>query len=53
METEREQLLSALYSALNLEGAAYAGETFPAFKGLDLKYHFDKIRAAIARAEGR
>ncbi|MFA5377622.1 MAG: hypothetical protein WC455_17865 [Dehalococcoidia bacterium] len=46
-------LLAALYSALNLEHAAMVGGNCGALNGLDVKYHFDKIRAAIAKAEGK
>lgn len=45
------KLVDALYSALNVEGAAIAGAQTPAFQGLDVVYHFDKIRDAIAEAE--
>ena len=40
-------MLDALYSVLNIEGAAKAG----AFKGLDVGFHFDKVRKAIKRAD--
>jgi hypothetical protein len=46
-------LLAALYSALNLESAALLGKNYPSMNGLDVKYHFDKIRAAIRKAEGK
>ena len=43
------ELLEALYTALNLEQAV----KMECNVGLDIEYHFDKIRAAIAAAEGR
>lgn len=45
-------LLEALQSILNIEGPAMAGGTLGAFKGLDIAYHFDKARVAIAKAKG-
>ena len=42
-------LLDALHSLLNIEGAALAG----APPGLDVPWHFAKARAAIAKAERR
>ena len=48
------ELLKAAYSILNLEGAAVAAVVgYKAHHGIDVKYHFDKVRAAIAKAEGR
>ena len=44
-------LLDALYSILNVEGAARIGSESGALKGLDWKYHFDKVRNAITKAE--
>lgn len=44
-----DALLDAAYSALNLEGLALRAEV-PALEGLDVAYHFDKLRAAIALA---
>ena len=44
-------LLDALYSALNIETAAILGAQCESLQGLDIKYHFDKIRAAIQSAE--
>ena len=47
------EMLEACYSILNVEGLASAAErSVPAFKGVDVKYHFDKIRTAIAKATG-
>ena len=43
-------LLDACYAALNLEAAARIGSMDGALKGLDVQYHFDQIRAAIANA---
>ena len=47
------ELLEALQAILNVEGAAIAGSRLGAWQGLDAKYHFDKVRAAIAKAEGQ
>lgn len=46
-------LLEACYGILNIEGPAIQGGKLGAFEGLDVPYHFSKIRAAIAKAEGR
>jgi hypothetical protein len=47
------EMLEALYTALNLQMAvSKAVEYIPACEGLDAEYHFDKIRAAIAKATG-
>jgi hypothetical protein len=46
-----EYALDALYSVLNVEGAAKAGSTFSAYRGLDIHIHFIKIRSAIAVLE--
>lgn len=47
------EMLEALESALNVEGAARAGSQFiPAYEGLDTGYHFEKVRAAIRKAKG-
>lgn len=49
-----EELLEALYSILNIEGPAIKEMKYgKAFTGLDVEYHFEKVRAAIAKAEGR
>jgi hypothetical protein len=49
---QRDALLEACYSVLNVEGAALAGVThLAAYEGLDVKYHFDKVRAAIANGK--
>jgi hypothetical protein len=50
-----EGLLAACYSALNLEQAARLGnqvvtENDPTREGLDVTYHMEKIRLAIAEA---
>lgn len=43
-----QEALDALYAALNLEGVAKAGEMYvPARRGIDVDYHFRKIRKAI------
>jgi len=44
-------LLEALYSILNLEGVAKWGAK-DYMPGLDVYYHFQKIRAAIRKATG-
>lgn len=46
-------LLEALETLLNVEGAATFGAELPSFKGLDVAYHFNKARAAIAKAVHR
>ncbi len=45
-------LLEALHGLLNIEGAAVIGGRCKALAGLDVQYHFDKARAAVAKAEG-
>ncbi len=50
-----EQLLAACYSALNLEqaakaGAAIAAERDPTREAIDVDYHMEKLRLAIAEA---
>ena len=45
-------LLAALELLLNVEGAARHGARLPGFVGLDVAYHFEAARAAIARATG-
>ena len=45
------QLLEALNSMLNVEGATRVGCECAAFEGLDWKYHFDKARDAIKAAK--
>lgn len=47
------ELLDALFSLLNIEGAAVRGCDSPALAGLDVRWHFDKARAAIAKATGQ
>jgi len=51
VRAQRDELLDACYTALNLEGLALRAHV-PALNGLDVPYHFDKIRAAIAFATG-
>ena len=46
-----EELLEALETMLNLSGAARAGALTGAWKGLDVNYHVDKARAAIAKVK--
>lgn len=45
------EMLDALYAALNVEGPAMVGGR-TTHKELDVRWHFDKIRAAIAKAAG-
>jgi len=42
----------ALYSILNVEGPAMAGGRLGAWNGVDVAWHFDKVRGAINRIEG-
>ena len=42
-----ETILNGLYAALNIEGVAIRGAMFPAFAGLDVPYHFRRVREAI------
>ncbi len=44
------ELLEALILLLNVEKAALIGAEAPGLKGLDVPYHFEAARAAIARA---
>jgi hypothetical protein len=44
-------LLEALILLLNVEKAALIGAEAPGLKGLDVSYHFEAARAAIARAK--
>ena len=44
------EMLDALYSILNIQGPAEGGYLA---EGLDVAWHFEKVRAAIAKAEGR
>ncbi|KKL21026.1 hypothetical protein LCGC14_2449560 [marine sediment metagenome] len=44
------ELLEALESMFNVEGAARIGAESGALRGLDWKYHFDKARDAIKAA---
>ena len=46
-----EVMLEALYTALNTEQAARFGSEV-SHDGMEMPYHYDKIRAAIAAAEG-
>lgn len=45
------ELLEALILLLNVEKAALIGAEAPSLKGLDVPYHFEAARAAIAKAE--
>jgi len=45
------ELTDAIHSLFNVEGAARIGAESGAFKGLDWKWHFDKARAALAKAK--
>src|SRR3990167_217886 len=40
-------MLSAIKTILNVEGPAHSGSRCPAWVGIDIAYHFDKVRAAI------
>ena len=40
-------LIEALLSVLNVEGAARIGAESGALSGLDTRYHFDKVRQAL------
>lgn len=42
-----QEALNALYSILNVEGAAHLGAEAPVMEGLDVPWHFEKVRAAI------
>lgn len=53
LERQNAALLDALVLLLNVEGAAKHGARLPGFVGLDVSYHFDAARAAIAAAEGQ
>jgi hypothetical protein len=41
------EALDALQTALNLEGCTRLGATAGAYRGLDVDYHYAKIREAI------
>jgi hypothetical protein len=47
------ELLEALILLLNVEKAALIGAKAPGLKGLDVPYHFEAARAAIARATSK
>ncbi len=47
------ELLEALVLLLNVERAALLGAQSPGLQGLDVPYHFEAARAAIARATGQ
>jgi hypothetical protein len=47
-----QSLVDAAYAILNVEGPAKAAAThLGAWKGLDVGYHFDKVRAALKLAQ--
>ena len=46
------ELLEACYRMLNVEGPAVRGCKSGPFKDCDVSYHFDRLRAAIAKATG-
>lgn len=46
-----QDALNALYTILNIEGAAQLGAEVPSMRGLDVPYHFEKVRAAIQKLE--
>lgn len=45
-------LLEALESMLNVEGPAMLGGRSTVYYDMDVRYHFDKARAAIAQVRG-
>lgn len=47
-EADADRLADALESTLNIEGAAVQGGRLGAYSGLDVPWHFDKARAALA-----
>lgn len=47
------EMKAALESILNIEHAAIVGGKCKALEGLDIEYHFNKVRAALAKAEGK
>jgi hypothetical protein len=51
LEKQLDQLLEAAYSIQNLQGVCWAGSNLPAYEGLDVQYHWDKLRAAIKACE--
>lgn len=44
-------VLGALYAALNIEGCAKAGGRLPGWDGLDVTWHFARVREAIKARE--
>lgn len=49
MTINEKTMLDALYSILNVEGAALLSYSpGQPYHGLDCRYHFDKVRSAIA-----
>lgn len=48
-----DDVLDTLYSVLNIEHAALLGGQTGACQGLDVPYHFEKVRAMIRKLEGR
>jgi len=42
-----QEAINALYTVLNVEGAAHLGAEAQVMEGLDVPYHFEKVRAAI------
>jgi len=47
-KADAERLEDALESMLNIEGAAVQGGRLGAYSGLDVQWHFDKARTALA-----
>ena len=45
------ELIEACQSILNIEGPAIRGAQAGAYAGLDVGYHFDKVRAALAKLD--
>ena len=51
VKAERDELADAVRTLLNIEGPAKHGATFKAWHGLDVEWHFNKARAALAKLE--
>jgi len=53
VEAQRDELADAVRTLLNIEGPAKHGATFKAWHGLDVEWHFNKARAALAKLEAK
>lgn len=51
LKVVNETLIDAIVCLLNVEHAALLGAQMPGMKHLDVPYHFEKARAALAKAE--